>query len=73
MFSTNCFVYRDLGVEIRDFGPSWRDGIAFLGVIEAIKAGLIDVAALKGTSNRVRLETAFDVAESELGVARLLG
>lgn len=44
-----------------------------MGVIEAIKAGLIDIAALQAASNRDRLETAFDVAESQLGIARLLG
>lgn len=58
---------------MKDFGPSWRDGIAFLGVIEAIRAGLIDFETLKKATNRHRLETAFDVAETELGVARLLG
>lgn len=67
------FRSRDLNIEIKDFGPSWRDGIAFLGVIEAIRSGLIDIEALRRETNKVRLETAFDVAESELGVARLLG
>ncbi|KAK6636175.1 hypothetical protein RUM43_009828 [Polyplax serrata] len=63
---------KNLNVEVKDFGPSWRDGIAFLGVIEAIRAGLIDFETLKEATNRHRLETAFDVAENELGVARLL-
>lgn len=57
---------------MRDFGPSWRDGRAFLGIIDAIKANLLDMAALRQSSNRARLETAFRVAESELGIARLL-
>jgi nesprin-1 len=61
-----------MGVEVRDFGPSWRDGRAFLGIIDAIKANLLDLNALRQSSNRVRLETAFHVAESELGIARLL-
>ncbi|XP_068085330.1 muscle-specific protein 300 kDa [Anabrus simplex] len=62
----------DLGVEVKDFGSSWRDGIAFLGIIDAIKANLINLAALRQANNRTRLETAFHVAESELGIARLL-
>lgn len=55
-----------------DFGASWRDGIAFLAIIDAIKANLINLAAMRRATNRQRLETAFNVAESELGIARLL-
>lgn len=68
-----CFVFcRNSGVEVRDFGASWRDGIAFLALIDAIKANLINLAELRKVSNRSRLETAFDVAETKLGIARLL-
>ncbi|XP_025834538.1 nesprin-1 isoform X2 [Agrilus planipennis] len=62
----------DCGVDVRDFGASWRDGIAFLALIDAIKANLINLAELKKASNRTRLETAFDVAEKDLGITRLL-
>ncbi|XP_032294435.1 muscle-specific protein 300 kDa isoform X26 [Drosophila virilis] len=63
---------KDIGVEVKDFGASWRDGVAFLALIDAIKANLVNLAELKKTSNRQRLETAFDVAESKLGIAKLL-
>lgn len=63
---------QDSGIEIKDFGASWRDGIAFLAIVDAIKANLINLAEMKKASNRTRLETAFDVAESELGITRLL-
>jgi nesprin-1 len=63
---------RSFNVVVKDFGPSWRDGNAFLGIIEAIKTNLLDLAALNRVSNKDRLETAFQVAESELGIARLL-
>lgn len=63
---------RDCGIEVRDFGESWRDGNAFLAIIDAIKANLVSLAALQAATNRVRLETAFQVAEGELGIARLL-
>lgn len=69
------FVYlshRESGVEVRDFGPSWRDGVAFLALIDAIKENLVNSAEMKKASNKQRLETAFDVAESKLGIARLL-
>lgn len=67
-----CFINSDSGIEVKDFGASWRDGVAFLAIIDAIKANLLNLAELKKESNRTRLETAFDVAESELGIARLL-
>ncbi|KAJ8930094.1 hypothetical protein NQ314_017138, partial [Rhamnusium bicolor] len=62
----------DSGIEIRDFGSSWRDGVAFLAIIDAIKKNLVNIAELKKASNKARLETAFDVAETELGISRLL-
>lgn len=57
---------------MRDFGASWRDGVAFLALIDAIKANLINLAEMKKKTNKQRLETAFDVAETKLGIARLL-
>ncbi|CAG2062267.1 unnamed protein product, partial [Timema podura] len=63
---------REAGVEVKDFGPSWRDGVAFLAIIDAIKSNLVNLVAMKESSNRARLETAFDVAEQELGITRLL-
>ncbi|XP_028030807.1 nesprin-1-like [Bombyx mandarina] len=63
---------KDSNIQVTDFGPSWRDGIAFLAIIDAIKANLINLAEMKRKSNRQRLEHAFDVAETELGIARLL-
>ncbi|CAK1540777.1 unnamed protein product [Leptosia nina] len=63
---------KDSNIQVTDFGPSWRDGIAFLAIIDAIKANLINLAEMKRKTNRQRLEHAFDVAETELGIARLL-
>lgn len=63
---------RDLGIEVRDFGESWRDGNAFLGIIDAMKSNVVSVPAMRQATNKVRLETAFNVAENELGIARLL-
>ncbi|XP_043257159.1 nesprin-1 isoform X10 [Colletes gigas] len=63
---------KDIGIQVRDFGESWRDGNAFLAIIDAIRANLVNIAAMREASNRARLETAFQVAEVELGIARLL-
>lgn len=61
-----------MGIQVKDFGASWRDGVAFLAIIDAIKANLVNLAELRAATNRIRLETAFQVAETELGIARLL-
>lgn len=57
---------------MNDFGPSWRDGIAFLTIIDTIRTDLVDITTLRSETNRTRLETAFNVAEENLGIARLL-
>ncbi|XP_029680499.1 nesprin-1 isoform X2 [Formica exsecta] len=63
---------KGIDIQVRDFGESWRDGNAFLAIIDAIKANLVNIAAMREVSNKTRLETAFQVAELELGIARLL-
>ncbi|CAI9612033.1 unnamed protein product [Staurois parvus] len=60
------------GIEIKDFGSSWRSGIAFHSIIYAIRPELVDMEKLKGRSNRENLEEAFSIAEIELGIPRLL-
>jgi len=62
----------NLGIEVKDFGPSWRDGYAFMGLINAIDENLIDIETYRDASNQHRLHTSFNVAESELGIPRLL-
>ena len=57
---------------VKDFGPSWRDGHAFNVLIHNIQADLVNLAKLGERSNVENLEDAFDVAERELGIARLL-
>jgi nesprin-1 len=57
----------DLGMEIKDFGPSWRDGYAFMGLINAIDENLINIDQYRNASNKHRLHTSFNVAETELG------
>ncbi|CAB4070178.1 SYNE1 [Lepeophtheirus salmonis] len=51
---------------------SWRDGNAFIGMVNGIKPGSVDVKAMVKEENKTRLETAFYVAECKLGIARLL-
>lgn len=55
-----------------DFGTSWRDGLAFIAIVNCIQPGTIDADAYRGAANRSRLEAAFQAAEQQLGIARLL-
>lgn len=60
------------GIEVKDFGPSWRDGVAFQSVVHAIRPDLVDMDVVRRRSNRENLEDAFALAENELGIPRLL-
>lgn len=57
---------------MKDFGPSWRNGVAFNSVIYAIRPDLVDMELVRRRSNRENLEDAFTLAEHELGIPRLL-
>uniref|UniRef100_A0A8C3TZX5 Spectrin repeat containing nuclear envelope protein 1 n=1 Tax=Catharus ustulatus TaxID=91951 RepID=A0A8C3TZX5_CATUS len=63
---------KQVGIEIKDFGQSWRSGVAFHSVIHAIRPDLVDMEKVRGRSNRENLEEAFTIAEAELGIPRLL-
>ncbi|RVE57606.1 hypothetical protein OJAV_G00217940 [Oryzias javanicus] len=60
------------GIEVRDFGPSWRDGVAFQSMVHAIRPDLVDMEEARRRSNRENLEEAFSLAENQLGIPRLL-
>nr|XP_060611126.1 nesprin-2 [Anolis sagrei ordinatus] len=59
-------------ISVADFKSSWRNGLAFLAVIHALRPGLVDVEKAKGRSNQENLKEAFDLAEKELNIPRLL-
>ncbi|KAG3290468.1 nesprin-1-like, transcript variant X3 [Ictidomys tridecemlineatus] len=63
---------KQMGIEVKDFGRSWRSGVAFHSVIHAIRPELVDLEKVKGRSNRENLEDAFTIAETQLGIPRLL-
>ncbi|XP_043224529.1 uncharacterized protein LOC122382794 [Amphibalanus amphitrite] len=63
---------RDYGLEIKDFGRSWRDGRAFVAVVHCIQPSAIELAATERMLTHDRLEAAFKAAETELGITRLL-
>ncbi|MED6258394.1 Nesprin-1, partial [Ataeniobius toweri] len=67
-----CTAAKHFGIEVKDFGPSWRDGIAFQAVVHAIRPDLVDMEVVRRRNNRENLEEAFSLAENELGIPRLL-
>ncbi|KAG8126586.1 hypothetical protein E2320_021839, partial [Naja naja] len=59
-------------INVADFKSSWRNGLAFLAIIHALRPGLVDVEKAKERSNKENLREAFQVAEKELSIPRLL-
>lgn len=63
---------RKYGIEITNFGKSWRDGLAFNAMVHTINPDLVDFDECRKQTARNNLEQAFSVAESHLGIPRLL-
>ncbi|KAM3852614.1 nesprin-2 isoform 7-T7 [Vipera latastei] len=59
-------------INVADFKSSWRNGLAFLAIIHALRPGLVDVEKAKKRSNKENLREAFQIAEKELSIPRLL-
>uniref|UniRef100_A0A2K6TJ47 Spectrin repeat containing nuclear envelope protein 2 n=1 Tax=Saimiri boliviensis boliviensis TaxID=39432 RepID=A0A2K6TJ47_SAIBB len=65
-----CATYES--VNVTDFKSSWRNGMAFLAIIHALRPDLIDMKSVKHRSNKDNLREAFRIAERELKIPRLL-
>ncbi|KPP57545.1 hypothetical protein Z043_124718, partial [Scleropages formosus] len=61
-----------MAIEVKDFGPSWRNGAAFHSIIYTIRPDLVDMERVRRRTNKENLEEAFSLAERELGIPRLL-
>ncbi|KAL5107582.1 Nesprin-1 [Taenia crassiceps] len=59
-------------IDIKDFGPSWRDGVAFNAIVHSIDPRLVDMREVERGSNRENLHRAFTVAEEKLGIPKIL-
>ncbi|XP_050430131.1 spectrin beta chain, non-erythrocytic 5 isoform X2 [Adelges cooleyi] len=60
------------GVNIQDFTGSWRNGLGFNALIHSHRPDLLDYSSLDKNTNIDNLNIAFDVANNELGIPRLL-
>jgi hypothetical protein len=62
------------GVNVTNFTNSWRDGLAFNAILHRYRPNLINWNKISdtNTSARERLENAFDAADNEFGVSKLL-
>ncbi|XP_054017708.1 nesprin-2 [Dryobates pubescens] len=59
-------------INVVDFKSSWRSGLPFLAIIQALRPGLVDLEQAKARSNKENLKEAFKIAELELNIPRLL-
>jgi len=57
---------------VNNFTKDWRNGLAWCALIHKHRPDLIDWNACLNASNKENLETAFSVADTQLGIPRLL-
>ncbi|XP_043916434.1 spectrin beta chain, non-erythrocytic 1-like isoform X2 [Protopterus annectens] len=59
-------------VNVHNFTTSWRDGLAFNAIVHKHRPDIIDFSTLKKSNAHYNLQNAFNVAEKELGLTKLL-
>uniref|UniRef100_A0A3B1IPN8 Calmin n=1 Tax=Astyanax mexicanus TaxID=7994 RepID=A0A3B1IPN8_ASTMX len=60
------------GVEVQDFGKSWRNGLAFLALVKCARPESVDMTAALTSTPRENLTQAFRAAQHCLGIPPLL-
>ncbi|XP_035861407.1 interaptin isoform X2 [Sander lucioperca] len=62
----------NFGVEVHDFGKSWRSGLAFLAMIKSINPALVDLKESLSREPRANIQLAFLIAHHSLDIPPLL-
>eukprot|EP01120_Amphizonella_sp_Union-15-10_P014836 TRINITY_DN736_c0_g1_i1.p1 TRINITY_DN736_c0_g1~~TRINITY_DN736_c0_g1_i1.p1 ORF type:complete len:559 (-),score=148.97 TRINITY_DN736_c0_g1_i1:74-1750(-) len=60
------------GVNVTDFSHSFNDGLAFLAMIDKFDSNILNYPDYKNKSIEQRIDDAFNYAETQLGVPKLL-
>ncbi|KAM8831281.1 uncharacterized protein clmnb isoform 2-T2 [Spinachia spinachia] len=60
------------GVEVHDFGRSWKNGLAFLALIKSINPDLVDLTESLSKQPRENIQLAFTIAHRSLDIQPLL-
>ncbi|XP_038582277.1 EH domain-binding protein 1 isoform X1 [Micropterus salmoides] len=60
------------GVEVRDFGKSWRSGLAFLAMIKSFNPAFVDLRESLSREPRENIQLAFMIAHHSLDIPPLL-
>ncbi|XP_053737132.1 uncharacterized protein clmnb isoform X2 [Synchiropus splendidus] len=60
------------GVEVHDFGKSWRSGLAFLALIKSLNPALVDLRESLSREPTENMQQAFAVAQRSLEIPPLL-
>lgn len=71
-FTLIQFHARRFGVEVHDFGRSWRSGLAFLALIKSINPYLVDLTESLSKQPRENIQLAFTIAQHSLDIQPLL-
>lgn len=60
------------GVDVHDFGKSWRSGLAFLAMVKSINPDLVDLRESLSQEPRINVQQALMIAHRSLDVPPLL-
>ena len=70
--SNRFTIFSKFGIPISNLTTSWKDGMAFLGLVKVFEVTLVNLYDFRNVSSILRLETAFRLAKDRFDIPRLL-